>query len=161
MIKWNQITWYSKLGAIILFIAVVPVLTFYIGTQYEKTVIDLNQFGVAIPTGAGNRAVAVSTTSPSPVIITQTDNNKTMILHQGQSVLVDLSGNFVWSNIKVDNLTVLSKQTAKLPAGAQGLYKAVGIGSAVLSATGGPNCSLSQACPMFLLLFKTTVSVVK
>lgn len=32
--KWNEVTWYSKLGAIILFIGVVPVLTFYIGMQY-------------------------------------------------------------------------------------------------------------------------------
>jgi len=37
MIKWNKVTWYSKLGAIILFILVVPILTFYIGTQYERT----------------------------------------------------------------------------------------------------------------------------
>ncbi len=36
-IEWNKITWYSKLGAIILFIFVVPVLTFYIGMQYEQT----------------------------------------------------------------------------------------------------------------------------
>lgn len=36
-IQWNTVTWYSKLGAIILFILVVPMLTFYIGIQYEKT----------------------------------------------------------------------------------------------------------------------------
>jgi hypothetical protein len=37
MIKWNKVTWYSKLGAVILFIGIVPTLTFYIGTQYQKT----------------------------------------------------------------------------------------------------------------------------
>jgi len=37
MIQWNKVTWYSKLGAAALFIAVVPVLTFYIGMQYERT----------------------------------------------------------------------------------------------------------------------------
>jgi hypothetical protein len=36
-IKWNEVTWYSKLGAIILFLAVVPTLCFYIGMQYELT----------------------------------------------------------------------------------------------------------------------------
>ena len=41
-IKWNEVTWYSKLGAIILFILVVPVLTFYIGRQYEA-VVELNK----------------------------------------------------------------------------------------------------------------------
>jgi hypothetical protein len=36
MIKWNEITWYSRLGAIILFLGVVPALSFYIGIQYES-----------------------------------------------------------------------------------------------------------------------------
>ncbi len=35
--KWNEVTWYSKLGAIVLFIGIVPALSFYIGTQYELT----------------------------------------------------------------------------------------------------------------------------
>ncbi len=38
MIEWNKVTWYSKLGAIILFVGVVPALAFYIGTQYQNTV---------------------------------------------------------------------------------------------------------------------------
>jgi hypothetical protein len=38
MIKWNEYTWYSKLAALIFFIGVMPILTFYIGVQYEKTV---------------------------------------------------------------------------------------------------------------------------
>lgn len=33
-IEWNRVTWYSKLGAIILFFVVIPVLAFYIGEQY-------------------------------------------------------------------------------------------------------------------------------
>lgn len=37
MVKWNEVTWYSKLGAIILFTGIVPALCFYIGTQYELT----------------------------------------------------------------------------------------------------------------------------
>jgi|GEM_PF-3476791 hypothetical protein len=38
MVQWNTITWYSRLGAIILFIGIVPVLCFYIGTQYELVI---------------------------------------------------------------------------------------------------------------------------
>ncbi|HVM73765.1 MAG TPA: hypothetical protein VMU13_02740 [Candidatus Paceibacterota bacterium] len=34
-IKWNEVTWYSRLLAIILFIGVIPTLFFYIGMQYE------------------------------------------------------------------------------------------------------------------------------
>lgn len=36
-IKWNEVTWYSKLAAIIFLIGVFPVVTFYIGTQYQAT----------------------------------------------------------------------------------------------------------------------------
>ncbi|MBX4192384.1 DKNYY domain-containing protein [Candidatus Parcubacteria bacterium] len=42
-IKWHEVTWYSKLGAIILFVGVVPALCFYIGIQYEK-VLQSNVF---------------------------------------------------------------------------------------------------------------------
>lgn len=34
-IRWNKVTGYSKLGAIILFVGVIPALSFYIGTQYR------------------------------------------------------------------------------------------------------------------------------
>jgi hypothetical protein len=37
-IKFNEVTWYSKLAAVILFIVVVPVLTFYIGMKYQEVV---------------------------------------------------------------------------------------------------------------------------
>jgi len=36
MIKWNEVTWYSKLLAIIFFIGVLPTLSFYIGGQYQN-----------------------------------------------------------------------------------------------------------------------------
>jgi len=36
-IKWNEVTWYSRLLAILLFLFVVPYLTFYIGREYQKT----------------------------------------------------------------------------------------------------------------------------
>lgn len=35
-IKWNEVTWYSKLGAIIFFLIVVPILTFVIGMKYQE-----------------------------------------------------------------------------------------------------------------------------
>jgi hypothetical protein len=37
-IVWNKVTWYSKLAAVIFFIAVFPTLTFYIGREYQETV---------------------------------------------------------------------------------------------------------------------------
>jgi len=37
-IEWNRVTWYSRLWAIFVFLLVVPVVAFYIGTQYERTI---------------------------------------------------------------------------------------------------------------------------
>jgi hypothetical protein len=36
--KWNEITWYSRLGAIVLFLGVVPMVVFYIGVQYGQLI---------------------------------------------------------------------------------------------------------------------------
>ncbi|MDB4984301.1 MAG: hypothetical protein JWM20_480 [Patescibacteria group bacterium] len=38
MIKWNEVTWYSKTLALILFIVVIPLLAFCIGVQYQQVV---------------------------------------------------------------------------------------------------------------------------
>lgn len=37
MIRFNEVTWYSKLGAAILLFGVLPSLSFYIGMRYEQT----------------------------------------------------------------------------------------------------------------------------
>ncbi len=44
MIKFNEITWYSKLSAIVFFIGIFPALVFYIGAKYQevKTMEELN-----------------------------------------------------------------------------------------------------------------------
>ena len=34
--RCNQVTWYSKLGAIVLFLGVIPALSFYVGMQYQS-----------------------------------------------------------------------------------------------------------------------------
>ena len=36
-IKWNTVTWYSKLLAVFFFIGIIPAWTFYIGMQYQET----------------------------------------------------------------------------------------------------------------------------
>ena len=36
-IKFNEVTWYSKLGAVILFVGIVPLLVFYFTKQYQET----------------------------------------------------------------------------------------------------------------------------
>lgn len=35
-IKWHEVTWYSKFTSIVVLIGIVPLLAFYIGTQYDQ-----------------------------------------------------------------------------------------------------------------------------
>lgn len=44
-IQWNEITWYSRLIAIVIFFGVVPAVSFYIGTQYQETLNTVSQAG--------------------------------------------------------------------------------------------------------------------
>jgi hypothetical protein len=37
MIKFNEVTWYSKLAAVIFFLFVMPVWAFYVGIKYEES----------------------------------------------------------------------------------------------------------------------------
>lgn len=46
-IQWNEVTWYSKLFAILFFLGVVPSLSFYIGTQYELTRVSLQNLSLS------------------------------------------------------------------------------------------------------------------
>lgn len=40
-IQWNEVTWYSKLAAIIFFLGVLPVFTFFMGMQYKQVQSDI------------------------------------------------------------------------------------------------------------------------
>jgi hypothetical protein len=60
MIRWNEVTWYSRLSALIIFLAILPCLTFYVGMQYQA-VIDQPPT-VAITTN--NNFVSKSSTTP-------------------------------------------------------------------------------------------------
>lgn len=40
-IQWNKVTWYSKLAAIIFFVGVLPVFTFFMGMEYKEVQEDI------------------------------------------------------------------------------------------------------------------------
>lgn len=48
-VEWNKVTWYSKFGAVLLFLIVLPALAFYIGTQYEQVVSITSSVSNAVP----------------------------------------------------------------------------------------------------------------
>ena len=47
--KFNEVTWYSKLSALIFFLGFFPALTFYIGTQYQEVKMLEKVSGVLAP----------------------------------------------------------------------------------------------------------------
>jgi hypothetical protein len=97
----------------------------------------------------------------SPTIVTLDDNGKTIILHPGDSFLVDLGmDTFNWT-VNVDNQDVLSREkNVMVIRGAQGIYQANNPGQAVLTAVGDPLCRSSvPACGAPSILFKITVIV--
>jgi hypothetical protein len=51
-IKFNEVTWYSKLGAAILFLVIVPILLFYINREYRETQVFLKS--ISQITGTSN-----------------------------------------------------------------------------------------------------------
>jgi hypothetical protein len=51
-IEWNKVTWYSKLLALALFIAL-PFIGFYYGVQYGKMVASIGQAPVITNTATG------------------------------------------------------------------------------------------------------------
>ncbi|HZS42898.1 MAG TPA: IPT/TIG domain-containing protein [Candidatus Paceibacterota bacterium] len=80
MIKWNEYTWYSRLAALIVFILLLPILTFYLGVQYQKTA-DVLSLSANAPLPAGNYSnsggsipvtIVTSTTTSTTTVITTT-----------------------------------------------------------------------------------------
>ncbi len=67
-IEWNRVTWYSKLLAVILFIGILPVLTFYIGSKYEETVIAVNEAGLPSSSIFHPKKVPPPTTDPTDIV---------------------------------------------------------------------------------------------
>jgi len=69
-IKWNEYTWYSRLAALLFFIAILPAWTFYMGTQYEMTKSVVTNGAIVSSKKTANVAshfVESSTTSDSSV----------------------------------------------------------------------------------------------
>lgn len=99
--KWNEVTWYSKLAAVIFFLGIFPVLTFYIGTQYQE-VKDLNagiienqvvapaDYKSATYTIEGTRVTLADGSAEAPI----TPGSATMVRTQyfGNELKTDLNG---------------------------------------------------------------------
>jgi hypothetical protein len=83
----------------------------------------------------------------------------------GQKIEVFLTqraGMTMWGPITVDDRTVLGPVPTGITA-ARGVtvagFAALRSGTATITSNAGPQCSPNQACPMYAVLFRVTVTV--
>ncbi len=70
MIVWNRVTWYSKYLALVFFTIVFPIWTFYLGTQYQKTISEMNYSEGSIPVvfpASSTPIINLPTTTPEVI----------------------------------------------------------------------------------------------
>jgi len=94
-------------------------------------------------------------------VITLHDGGRTFSMRVGDSFLLNLGSDMYEWDVSVDNENVLKRELGiAVIQGAQGVYKALGPGTATLSALGDPFCLKSTpACGMPSILFTVTVLV--
>jgi len=108
-------------------------------------------------------------TSPSPglgfdAVVTETDTAIT--IQSGQKLEVVLharSGMTNWSNVRSSDTSVLSPIVNPAATAVRGVtlaaFQALTPGRSDITATAGAACSPGQACPMYVMLYSVTVTV--
>jgi hypothetical protein len=95
------------------------------------------------------------------ITITQADSGHKYRIHIGDSVDVRLStttGSIIWSEPSSSNQEILQRTGGSAGTTATATFEAKARGTAQVGALGAPNCS--TFCPLFIILFEVTVTVV-
>ena len=108
----TRVTWYSRLLAVIFFIFGLPILTFYLGSQYEETKLSLESYGVStiapqstVTTLAPTKTNTQTNTQASPAVALSGIQGKTsatgsIIVKKGTTVITETmipkNGSFVF-----------------------------------------------------------------
>ena len=110
-----------------------------------------------------------TTPSPSPqqgyvVVLTQQDHTATLQVGQKLEVALGAAGGGVsWSHPRSSDEAVLAPTVDPAATAVRGVTLAAFIarspGRATITATGAPQCSPGQACPMYAVLFSAVVTV--
>lgn len=56
-IKFNEVTWYSKLAAIVFFLGIFPALTFYLVVRYNEATSDFKIISPAVDSNTSNKEI--------------------------------------------------------------------------------------------------------
>lgn len=66
--KWNEVTWQSRLIVLALFLGIIPALAFYIGTVYQTT-IDAKLETNSVQTEAASKEMSSNNYLPTPIVL--------------------------------------------------------------------------------------------
>ena len=96
---------------------------------------------------------------PSKVVVTATDNQKTITAHVGDHIQIALGTQFDWKLEPPDGVVLVHPpvQNYLLVRGTQAIWLANAAGRSTIKASGGVNCPSGQACPLLLAVFGATV----
>lgn len=116
-------------------------------------------------TGSGPSA-SPSTSAGSGFDVIVSEKDQTASLHVGQKLEVVLhAGNGMtnWTHPQSSDPTVLAPTVEPAATAVRGVtlaaFQAIAPGQAELTATAGPLCSPGQACPMYVVVYRLTVTV--
>lgn len=110
---------------------------------------------------SGISVVQPASGSSHTITVTFADNGHNYKLSKGSQFDVQLStpSGLIWTEPASSNQAVFQRTGGSSGTTAMATFTAVAKGKAKVTATGSPNCS-GGGCPLFLLLFQVTVSVV-
>jgi predicted secreted protein len=137
----------------------IPLFTFILVSMLMVTGCAI-QTQVPPVTSTPEIPVVSPTAAADQNVVTLADSGKTITLKVGENFLLKLGNDYTW-NINVSDESVISRvKNVMVILGAQGIYDALKPGTAVLSATGDPQCrQATPACAAPSIQFSVTVVV--
>jgi len=116
--------------------------------------------------GSSGSSASSGGQTPPPLVVTQTDQGRTVSLRVGQTLEVRLAGGGSqrWSEPRSADATMLEETAASANSttgDASGTFVARTPGSTRVSSDARPICPAGQACPDFVRLWTITVDVVR
>ncbi len=123
MIKWNEYTWYSKISAIFVFLAIFPIWTFYIGMKYQETKTALSEdrtvrsasFIHTEKKANGDFKNATYTINGVPITLENGKSEMPITPNSASNIVTQYFGNEVMGDLNEDGLDdvafILTQQT--------------------------------------------------
>ncbi len=126
----------------------------------------LGLLGCGSAAGAPAAPGSPSAASTGEGTVTDTDENKTLTYHVGDTfelVLHEQAGWTMWQNVTSSNPNVLQPMVDTRAASVRGVtlarFKAATPGKSDVTATAGMACSPGQACPQLARVWRVTIQV--